>query len=298
MNNNPFHFDEKFGSHHFLELPGGRRLSYSILGDVKGYPVIHCHGGLVCRLDVARESATAREHGVKLISIDRPGVACSDPMPGRSMLDWADDVAAVCDHLGIDRFSVTGWSMGGQYAIALGYALPRRVEKVGVIAGCIPPDHPRMMPELNSMDRLLSRLSIHVPPLAAVVFALIRFAARYMPGLFMRNVKNMMSASHPEEIMGEFTQTYYLEMFRQAMLHPRGMVEEYRVFGSPWGFDPAEMTRPLTWWTGDKDTLVPSSWNPVIRELFPGIQLVEMEDEGHFLLYRNFGEILETVKRR
>jgi len=297
MGRNPFYYDGLYGDHFFLELPSGRRLSYSLFGDMNGYPVLHCHGGLVCRLDIARESETARKHGIKIIAIDRPGVAFSDPMPQRTLRNWADDVSAVCDHLGIKKFSVTGWSMGGQYAIALGYALPHRVEKVGVIAGCIPADHPRMMPELNPMDTLLVFLSMHVPRLASLVFYFTRMAIGLAPGLFMRLVKSMAAASAHETMMKDIDRQYYVEMFIQAMRQPRGMVEEYRVFASPWGFDPAEMTRPLTWWTGESDRLVPPGWNPVIRELFPTVNLVELKDAGHFLLYSHFGSILDEMKQ-
>ena len=58
-----------------------------------------------------------------MISPDRPGIGLSDPKPGRTVLDWAADVSELAEHLGLQRFSVMGWSMGGPYAAAVGYAL-------------------------------------------------------------------------------------------------------------------------------------------------------------------------------
>jgi len=46
--------------------------------------------------------------------------------PGRSILDFPADVAALADHLGCPRFAVLGYSGGGPYALAAGYAMPDR----------------------------------------------------------------------------------------------------------------------------------------------------------------------------
>jgi pimeloyl-ACP methyl ester carboxylesterase len=84
---------------------------------------------------VAAADAVAAEAGVRLISPDRPGVGLSDPQPGRTVLDCARDVAELLDQIGVDHFAVMGWSMGGQYAAAVGHALHQRVTRVAIIAG-------------------------------------------------------------------------------------------------------------------------------------------------------------------
>ena len=72
-------------------LRDGRRLGYAEYGDPAGFAVVNCHGGLACRLDVAAADGVARDAAIRLISADRPGVGLSDPKPGRTVLDWADD---------------------------------------------------------------------------------------------------------------------------------------------------------------------------------------------------------------
>ena len=96
----------------------------------------------------------AAEAGVRLISPDRPGIGLSDPQPGRTVLDWARDVAELLDQIDVDRFAVMGWSMGGQYAAAVGHALPHRVTRVAIIAGALPLTEPGVFDELPAMDRI------------------------------------------------------------------------------------------------------------------------------------------------
>lgn len=297
MKQNPFTFDSLYGTHQFLKLETGRKLSYSLLGDEKGFPVVHCHGGLMCRLDIAFLSEVARAENIRLIIIDRPGVAYSDPSPGRTLLDWADDVAAVCNKIGVGKFSVTGWSLGGQYAIALGYALPQRVQKVGVISGCIPPDHPLMMKKINLADALLIRLSKNTPRSAKFAFYVIRAGIKIAQGLVNAGMKKIVSAKAPGFIIKNIADDYFSSIFLQALKQLSGMVEEYRVLGSPWGFDPKDMKRPLIWWTGSKDIAVPPAWNPVIKKLFPDVKAIEIEGEGHFLIYSHFGRIMSEMRK-
>src|SRR3954470_18526977 len=99
-----------------IRLRDGRTLGYAEYGAPDGMPVIYAHGGLSCRLDVETGASSARESGIRLISVDRPGIGLSGPKPGRVVADWATDIAELTDQLGICAFAAIGWSMGGQYA--------------------------------------------------------------------------------------------------------------------------------------------------------------------------------------
>jgi len=84
---------------------------------------------------MASDRQYARRSG--LISVDRPGIGRSDPQPGRTIGDWTREVAGLLDLIEVERFAVLGWSMGGQYAAAVGHALPHRVTRVAIIAGAL-----------------------------------------------------------------------------------------------------------------------------------------------------------------
>jgi pimeloyl-ACP methyl ester carboxylesterase len=161
-------------------------MGYAQYGNPDGFPIVNAHGGLACRLDVAAADAVATEAGVRLNSPDRPGVGLSDPQPGRTVLDWARDVAELLDGIDVDRFAAMGWSMGGQYAAAVGHALPRRVTRVAIIAGALPLTETGVFDELPTMDRVLTRMSHLVPWLVAQRFRFMRFAAGTAPALYGR----------------------------------------------------------------------------------------------------------------
>jgi pimeloyl-ACP methyl ester carboxylesterase len=107
-------------------------------GDPNGPAVVVHHGtpgsSLLWRGLV--EDAEAR--GIRLLGYDRPGYGGSDPHPGRSVADAADDVAAIADGLVIERLAVEGGSGGGPHALACAALLPERVAAAASLAGVAP----------------------------------------------------------------------------------------------------------------------------------------------------------------
>jgi len=99
-----------------LRLNDGRLLGYAEFGDPGGTPVMFFHGFPGSRLEGALGHEAAERAAVRMICIDRPGMGLSTFQPGRRMLDWPADVAALADALGIGRFAVGGVSGGGPYA--------------------------------------------------------------------------------------------------------------------------------------------------------------------------------------
>ena len=95
---------------------GGRVLAYREVGDPHGHVVLHNHGGPSSRLEADLFDSAARTRGLRFISVDRPGIGESDPQPGRTFRGWAEDLAALADSVGAQRFAVLGWSEGGPWA--------------------------------------------------------------------------------------------------------------------------------------------------------------------------------------
>lgn len=285
---------ERFGPHCFFTLKDGRKLSYSEFGDPNGVPIISCHGGLVCRLDIEHASECAKKMCVRIISIDRPGIGFSDFQPNREQLDWPNDVKELCDYLKIQHFSVLGWSLGGQYAVTCGYLLPDRVKKVGVIAGAIPIDSPQILSELNGMDRFFIKLSYKYPWLAKSIFkigARLGYSGSKILLYFMRK-----RFSHHVSGITDWKLEHYATMFSEGVRNADGVIQEYIIFGKPWGFDPQDVKVSITWWYGEKDALVSPKWLPLIKQQFPQAKLVVYPNEGHFLATRHYQEILSELK--
>ena len=114
-----------------ITLADGRTLAYCEWGNPTGSPVMLVHGGPGSRLLCPDEDATAVA-GVRLLTVDRPGYGGSGPRPDPTLLGWADDVQALADRLGLDRFAMVGWSAGGGYALACAVRMPGRISAVGL----------------------------------------------------------------------------------------------------------------------------------------------------------------------
>jgi len=105
-----------------VPVPGGE-LYYETAGS--GEPVVFVHGnaGDLRHWDLQFE-AVADEF--RVIRYDVRGFGRStDPVPGVPF-SHHDDLAAVLDHLGVERAHVAGWSMGSGIAIDFALAFPER----------------------------------------------------------------------------------------------------------------------------------------------------------------------------
>lgn len=78
---------------------------------------------------------------ITLIAPDLRGRGRSSEVSGPfSMGTHGDDLAAVLDHVGVDRAVVMGHSMGGFAAVVLAHRHPERVEHLVLVDGGIPLD--------------------------------------------------------------------------------------------------------------------------------------------------------------
>jgi pimeloyl-ACP methyl ester carboxylesterase len=278
-----------------VRLKDGRSMGYAQYGAPGGFPVVNAHGGLACRFDVAAGDRFAAEAGVRLISPDRPGIGLSDPQPGRTVLDWAQDVSELLDQIGVDRFAVMGWSMGGQYAAAVGYALRQRVTRVAIIAGALPLSEPGVFDELPAMDRFLTRMSRRRPWAAQQWFRMMRFAARTAPKLYGRLAAHELGPADGAVIRDEGFDAF-ARMSSEATRQLPGAVEEYRAWIRPWGFAPEDLEIPVDVWAGTQDQLVHRDWPQRLASRIPNATL-NIRDGGHFMAHRHYREIFEALRR-
>ncbi|MFB7864259.1 alpha/beta fold hydrolase [Streptomyces sp. NPDC056069] len=90
------------------------------------------------------------------LTLDARGTGDSDkPRGPYSTRQFADDVIAVLDALGIERADVYGTSMGGRVAQWIAIAHPRRVRRL--VLGCTSPGGPRAVERDATVRRALAR---------------------------------------------------------------------------------------------------------------------------------------------
>ena len=269
-----------------IVLDDGRLLAFDEWGDRGGAPVFSFHGGLSSRLDASPLHEACKERGVRLIAPDRPGSGYSDPAPRRTLLDWPRDVTELANALGLDRFGVMGWSLGGQYAAACAYALPARVTRAAVLAGVIPFEVEPGRGGLAWYDRWLLALSRWAPPLAGLG---LRIAIKVPPVDGMQKI--ILRDAGPADrdaLRRDPSPTLMAEAIKESVrAGTRGVIRDYRIWREPWGFDLERIETEVGVWQGDDDPLVPVADARRLAELIPGARLAICPGEGHLSLPRN-----------
>ena len=284
-------------THHVHRMRTGRRVGHALYGDPAGFPVLNCHGGLLSRNDVAPLHEDAFRRGVRVISIDRPGVALSDRNPGHAMCDWAaQDVVSVLTALDVDRFSAMGWSLGGQYAVAVGYVLSERVVRVATLAGCPPLGDAERMAEANWLDARLAALSARRPVAAGLAFGALHRAARHAPSLVTRLACADLPAQEAAAVRAQGA--WLPRAIEEGVRNGPGMVDEYRAMVAPWGFDPDRVTIPVDVHQGGADALVPESWGRRLADQLGNATYHAYPGDGHFLSLTRGADVLSSLLPR
>jgi pimeloyl-ACP methyl ester carboxylesterase len=269
-----------------VTLPDGRELAYEEYGDPGGEPVLSFHGGLSSRLDAAPAHQAALDLGVRLLSPDRPGIGLSTFQPGRRLLDWPADVAALADALGIDRFAVMGWSCGGPYAAVCGARMSDRVTAVGLLSSAVPLELVGTTKGLARDDRLLLFLVRWTPRLAAALLRITigQATERRLYREIRRSFPAVDRAALEERGSIVDAVAFVKESMRQGA---QGCLQDYRVFGSPWGFDLSEVTVPVQIWEGEEDNTGPPEYRELLLRHLPRAQLCLVPGEGHLSLLQH-----------
>ena len=125
----------------FCTASDGVRLAYATMGD--GPPLVKVANWL-SHLDYDWESPVWRHWLVELsrrftlVRYDERGCGLSDwDLPQFSFDDWVDDLEAVVDAAGLDRFPLLGISQGGPVAIAYAVRHPERVSRLVVFGSYV-----------------------------------------------------------------------------------------------------------------------------------------------------------------
>lgn len=274
-----------------IKLADGRELAYRIAGDPDGFPVIYNHGGTVSGLDVVTAQASAQALGLKLISPNRPGIGASTHQTDRTLANWANDVAELCEALAIKRFASLGWSMGGQYALGLAAFMPQRVTHCVVIAGAIELTNDQAMAQLNKPDRDLTHLCQTHPHLASLVFRGIGAITDHLPQQAIKLWLDKLS-DDDAAICQSFDARFLADCMAEAMQQPQGMVEEYCAWARPWGFDMRDIGCQLDCFAGASDNLIDPTWAKAMASQAPNGRYHKIDKAGHLFALDDTGRRL------
>lgn len=229
----------------------------------------------------------ARDLGVRLIGLDRPGYGGTPRAEGRSVADIVPLATAVADAAGAEHFAVMGHSGGGPHAWATAAGLPGRVTAVATIAGLAPP----------------SGLGLH-----------------WMEGMAGPGTKELTAALEGPDALRELIEKdeFDPDMFTEEDLEALqsdwawfegvaaagvesgfdGFIDDDLAFVTPWGFEVKDVVCPALVVQGTADRIVPLAHGLWVAEQIAGAEYWEREGDGHITAMRAAGDALGWLTRR
>jgi pimeloyl-ACP methyl ester carboxylesterase len=280
-----------------VTLPDGRTIAHAEWGDPRGSPAVYIHGWPGSPREAALCGDAARRQRVRLISLDRPGYGRSTFADRRTIGAWAQDVAAVANALGIDRFAVAGLSGGGPYALACARYLSDRIDATLLISAEPPqvtkraPWHRRAFAWWTHRTRFFVR----------AYFALVAVGVRRAPRVTMAlTARSLTFSKRDRELwksrrLREGFAANLREAFRQGT---RALDEDLRLYTRPWDFALEEIDASVRAWHGEADRIVPVRHVREELPALPNVDITYYPNEGHFMVLEHLDEIFASVPRQ
>nr|WP_202488305.1 alpha/beta hydrolase [Streptomyces sp. SID5473] len=254
-------------------------------GDPGGRPVFLLHGTPGSRLGPAPRGMVLYQRGMQLIAYDRPGYGESDRLAGRSVADVAQDVLAIADDLGLERFSVVGRSGGAPHALACAALMPDRVDRTAALVTLAPRDAVGLDwfegMAASNVDAYTSALDD--PVAFTKLFTLRSDEIRRDPIRLLNDLRSELPDSDRAVVADAGVRSMLLRNYQEALrMSAWGWIDDALAFSSPWGFDPADIDCPVLLWHGEKDVFSPVGHSRWLAERIPGATAVLEPAAAHF----------------
>jgi pimeloyl-ACP methyl ester carboxylesterase len=267
-----------------LRLTDGRVLAYAEWGDLVGRPVILLHGSPGSRLMCPDEA------GVRLITMDRPGYGQSEPLP--RVLNFVEDLESLTDAL--EECAVIGWSGGGPYALACGWASAGRVSGIGLVASPGPRDQmPREESGMTDAARALEA-RLHQGDEDAMEEVRRHFAF-YAENPLAFFEAAMDADDNPDRAVllrpADAFKAKWIEGARQGV---GGVASDWRATMG-WGFPIEEIEAEVHLWHGAEDPMVGVGHARYLAARLANSVLTEYPNGGHSIAISHWGEIVAAV---
>ncbi len=273
-----------------LTLGDGRTLAFEDLGATDGEPVVLLHGAPGSRL-FSPDPAATQAAGVRLITFDRPGYGRSSPHLDRRVADTASDVAALLEHLDIDRTAVVGWSGGGPFAVATAVHASDRVSHLALVSAPGPLDEvPGGWEALGDYRRPTAEMARLEPHRS------VRAIARHMVPFLADPASFLGRGIGPDgAVLRGPARSMLVGQVTEALAQgAEGIASDLVAMWLDWGFRLADVATPATVFQAAEDRHNHEDARCYASRI-PDAMLVVWEGIGHLGIVPRWGEVLATL---
>ncbi len=279
-----------------VELVDGRSLAWAEYGHPDGDPVLWFHGTPGGRHQVPPAvDEVALRSGFRVIAVERPGTGSSTDHRYGRVAEFAPDVEALVDALGVDRFAVVGLSGGGPYTLAVADRLPDRVVVATLLGGFGPVRGPDAVHSYTRVFRFLAPgLEVLRGPLGGVFSSFVRVADPIAAPAFSVYANLFGFADR-----GILRRAGMRAMFLHDLLTAddvRAAAHDLALFTRHWGFNLTGIRPPVVVWQGLSDVIVPPSHGHHQAARVPRGELHVRPGEGHFAGFAEVDSVLGRVR--
>ncbi|MEV5812763.1 alpha/beta fold hydrolase [Streptomyces mutabilis] len=272
-------------------LPDGRLLGWAEWGPPDGAPVLLCPGAATSRR-LGFGAGVVEALGVRLVSVDRPGLGVSTPAPGRTFADFAADMRALCGLRGLGVPAVVGNSQGAPFALACAEA--GVAAALSLVSAADEVAAPEFATALPAELRALTARAVQDPSGAEEFFA--RFDADAMWSLVMDG--------SPDCDLAVYRDPAFSAAYRRALAEgfARGAAAGYArdtvLAMGRWPFALDRITVPVDIWYGEHDTGHSPDRGALLATRVPGARRRVVPGIGGALLWTHAEAVLTSLLDR
>jgi pimeloyl-ACP methyl ester carboxylesterase len=274
----------------FWDYSQGKRLAWNEYGDPEGAPVFYYHGWPSSRLQARLAHHLAKNRGLRLIAMDRPGMGRSTLIPGRRLEEWPGLMEGFADHLGIAKFGQIGVSGGGPYVLACAAMIPDRLTGSAVLAGMVPlPLTKSGTSGLHPLYRMMIPIRKSPAPLFSGLFRIAAHISGGKPDSFLLSVLVRSLAEEDRAILLSSSEVW--EVATKSFIESvstegcgRGVISDSEIYFQKPSFDPSAITHPIRYWHGGDDKNIPAALVDELVSTMPNAELCVEQELGHFSL--------------
>lgn len=285
-----------------VRLKDGRVFGLATYGDPGGAPVLALHGAPASRLMFEVADDTARARGLHLFCPDRPGYGLSPVDEQPTLAKRAQQLEAIADHLGLERFALVAVSGGAPYAVALASRLRERITAMALVSPMGPVvDMDRAGKVSGGLDipRRQRWFFTQLPKSRTALSAAAMIAARgfkVSPRLSARAFSRLLPASDSEILRRPHVEASLIRMTEGGLKQGvAGGLADLQIFARPWEVDFSAVSARTVLWQGTSDRIVPIKAALWLAQQLPDCTVELVRGFGHYWIYDNIDTVLSRL---